>query len=298
MKQLLITFSFFFCISNSFSQTKTTKPAVNKPKTTAGKSKFISSKSKPVAAKPKSTKVSSSETAHSPILSQSKYPEMVCIDGGTFTMGQKWVYGAGISGDEDPPHQVTLPKYCIGKYEITQIQWLGIMGRNPSDFKGCPTCPIEQISWNEIQKFITKLNALTGKNYRLPTEAEWQFAAQGGNLSKGYKYSGDTAVSNVAWYCENNCKTTKPVGSKQPNELGIYDMSGNAVELCSDWYDKDYYEKSPTENPKGPAEGTAKVMRGGSWEDHEDRCRVSKRDKVTLDERCYHAGFRLAMDAE
>jgi formylglycine-generating enzyme required for sulfatase activity len=134
------------------------------------------------------------------------------------------------------------------------------MGSNSSRFKG-NDLPVENISWNDVQVFIKKLNALTGKNYRLPTEAEWEFAARGGKESKGYKYSGSNNIDEVAWYRTNSDNTTHPVGTKKPNELGIYDMSGNVWEWCNDWY-SDYSEASQI-NPTGPTSGTWRIIRGG-----------------------------------
>ncbi|MBO4741207.1 MAG: SUMF1/EgtB/PvdO family nonheme iron enzyme, partial [Bacteroidales bacterium] len=153
--------------------------------------------------------------------------------------------------------------------------------------------PVEQVSWDECNTFITKLNALTGKKFRLPTEAEWEFAARGGNKSKGYKYSGSNNIDEVAWYNENNDYTTHIVKTKQPNELGLYDMSGNVFEWCQDWYD-DYNRGSQT-NPKGASEGSYRVLRGGSWDDNARDCRVSNRDYGTPDHRFHDLGFRLAL---
>ena len=172
--------------------------------------------------------------------------------------------------DEKPTHQVTLTQdYYMGKYEVTWAQWRKVMGSNPSNLKNCDNCPVENVSWNSMQNFITKLNAeLLKKNpaqwrrYRLPTEAEWEYAARGGNKSKGYKYVGSNTIGEVAWYYTNT-KIPRPVGGKKANELGLYDMSGNVGEWCSDWK-RDYKSTSVT-NPKGPAKGTKRVVRGGSW---------------------------------
>jgi formylglycine-generating enzyme required for sulfatase activity len=169
-------------------------------------------------------------------------PEMVLVEGGTFNMGNK---------DFPSPHKVTLSSFSIGKYEVTQEQWEAIMGYNYSRFKDCKNCPVENVSWDEAQKFILKLNDATGKKYRLPTEAEWEYAARGGNKSKGYLFSGSNTLDDVAWYEENNGKKTHPVGTKTPNELGIHDMSGNVWEWCSDWYGD--YSSLPQTNPKGPS---------------------------------------------
>jgi formylglycine-generating enzyme required for sulfatase activity len=167
------------------------------------------------------------------------------------------------------------------------------MGSNPSYFSGCDNCPVENVSWNDAQDFIRKLNQQTGKNYRLPTEAEWEFAARGGNKSKGYKYAGGNYRSNVAWYYDNSGGKTHAVGQKQANELGIYDMSGNVWEWCGDWYG-DYSSSSQT-NPKGPSYGSSRVLRGGGWDFDASDCRVSSRDDLAPGYRDYYDGFRLVL---
>lgn len=187
--------------------------------------------------------------------------DMVYVEGGTFTMGATSEQGSDAYSDESPAHSVTVSDFYIGKYEVTQAQWRAVMGSNPSNFKG-DNLPVEQVSWNDIQKFITKLNTMTGKTFRLPTEAEWEYAARGGNQSKGYKYSGSNTLDNVAWYYNSGGKT-HPVGQKQPNELGLYDMSGNVWEWCQDWYGS--YSSSSQTNPTGPSSGSYRVLRGGDW---------------------------------
>ena len=186
---------------------------------------------------------------------------MVWVEGGTFRMGATSEQGGDAESDEKPVHSVTLSGYYIGKTEVTQALWKAVMGNNPSRFKG-DNLPVEWISWNDCQEFIRKLNALTGQHFRLPTEAEWEFACRGGNNSRGYKYSGSNYIGNVAWYGNSGDKT-HPVGTKAPNELGIYDMSGNVWEWCADWYG-DYSSGAQT-NPKGPYGGSYRVYRGGSW---------------------------------
>ena len=188
--------------------------------------------------------------------------DMVRVEAGTFTMGatpeMKDPYK-----DDKPTHQVTLTNdYYIGKYEVTQALWKAVMGNNPSNFKG-DNLPVEQVSWDDCQKFLSKLNRITGKTFRLPTEAEWEYAARGGNKSRGYQYSGSNNLSDVAWYEDNSGEKTHAVGTKQPNELGIYDMSGNVWEWCQDWFGE--YSSSSQTNPTGANSGYSRVRRGGFW---------------------------------
>jgi hypothetical protein len=216
-------------------------------------------------------------------------PEMVYIEGGTFWMGSS---AEGAESDEAPIYQVTLSSYCIGKYEITQAQWKAIMGSNPSKFKG-NNLPVENISWYDAQEFITRLNSATGKNYDLPTEAEWEFAARGGNKSQSYTYSGSNNIDEVAWYDSNSGEETHPVGTKMSNELGIYDMSGNVLEWCSDWYDT--YPSSAWTDPYSPSTGLYRVLRGGSWYSNAQYCRSANRDNDFYGDRYSNIGFRLVL---
>ena len=218
--------------------------------------------------------------------------EMVRVQGGTFTMGATAEQGSDTYDDKKPTHQVTLSSYSIGKTEVTQALWQAVMGSNPSNFKGS-NLPVEQVSWEDCQTFIRKLNAITGKNFRLPTEAEWEYAARGGDKSRGYKYSGSNTLSNVAWYYDNSAFKTHPVATKAPNELGIYDMSGNVWEWCSDWYGS--YSSSSQYNPTGPNSGSYRVDRGGGWNLSAGLCRVSYRDYSYPSFRRYYLGLRLAL---
>lgn len=194
---------------------------------------------------------------------------MVLVNGGSFDMGATSEQGSDASEDEKPVHRVTLSSYYIGETEVTQALWEAVMGNNPSSYKHGPNYPVENVSWYDCQEFIRKLNSLTGKVFRLPTEAEWEFAARGGNLSKGYKYAGSDVLDNVAWYTvkKSEISLSHPVSQKQANELGLYDMSGNVSEWCSDWYG-DYSSSSQT-NPAGPSYDyyqPYRVVRGGlSW---------------------------------
>ena len=215
---------------------------------------------------------------------------MIYVEGGTFNMGSN-----DGGEDEKPVHEVTVNSFYISKYEVTQKEWISIMGNNPSNFKG-DSLPVENVSWDKVQEFIKKFNQKTGKNYRLPTEAEWEYAARGGKKSKGYKYSGSNNINDVAWHSSNSSSKTHEVGTKQPNELGIYDMSGNVWEWCSDWYGENYYGSSPSNNPKGPNSGDYRVLRGGSWGDLDDLSRSAVRYSYDPGFRDYGLGFRLVQD--
>jgi formylglycine-generating enzyme required for sulfatase activity len=216
--------------------------------------------------------------------------DMVFVEGGTFTMGCTAEQGNDCDGDEKPAHLVTLSDFYIGKYEVTQAQWKAVMDSNPSYFKE-DNLPVEQVSWNDVQAFIKKLNTQTGKHYRLPTEAEWEYAARGGKESTGAKYSGSSSPDRVAWYGNYNGQT-HPVGTKAANELGIYDMSGNVYERCSDWYGN--YNSNTQTNPTGASSGSYRVFRGGSWYDNAQSVRVPSRYSDTPDVRSIDLGFRLA----
>lgn len=213
---------------------------------------------------------------------------MVQVNGGTFMMGNPDYQESGIP-NQGPVHQVTLSTFAIGQTEVTQELWVAVMGGNPSwcnginnasyhsnvtiDFGDNLQRPVENVSWNNCQTFISKLNQMTGKNFRLPTEAEWEYAARGGNKSQGYMYAGSNTLVDVAWYSYNayNVDINSPdygthtVATKQPNELGLYDMNGNVWEMCQDWYSGTYYSESPSTNPQGPSTGTTHVDRGGGW---------------------------------
>lgn len=219
----------------------------------------------------------------------------VQVAGGSFSMGSKE------KDDQKPVHTVSLSSFYMGETEVTQAQWRAVMGKNPRELhnKGCDDCPVERVSWNDVQKFIAKLNAKTGKKYRLPTEAEWEYAARGGTKSKGYKFAGSNDLSAVAWSNENADGNTHPVKTKKPNELGLYDMSGNVFEWCNDWYIDTYYKTSPPENPecKKNATGT-RVLRGGAWYVDPKYCQVAHRMKSAPKWSNFAYGFRLAMSTQ
>lgn len=218
--------------------------------------------------------------------------KMIWVEGGTFQMGGTEEQGRDAADDEKPVHSVTLNSYYIGQTEVTQMLWMAVMGSNPSCYKG-DNLPVEKISWDDCQMFITKLNQLTGQKFRLPTEAEWEYAARGGKQSNGYKYSGSNILHDVAWYSDYFNSKTHPVATKRPNELGLYDMSGNVWEWCQDRYGP--YVNSVQSNPKGPSLGSLRVNRGGSWLNFERNCRVSFRNFNMPSNADDFIGLRLAL---
>ena len=218
---------------------------------------------------------------------------MVKVEGGTFMMGEKHSLLGGI-GEDNEEHQVTLSSFSIGRAPVTQREWQAVMGNNPSHFKG-DDLPVESVSWDDCQEFIRKLNKMTHMNFRLPTEAEWEFAARGGNKSKNYKYSGSNNIDTVAWYNGNSDGKTHSICQKKPNELGLYDMSGNIWEWCQDWYDKNYYDNSPKINPCNNKKASRRVYRGGGWYSDVSSCRIAYRNNFTPTIRNYILGFRLAL---
>ena len=220
--------------------------------------------------------------------------KMVYVEGGTFTMGATAEQGLEALEGEKPAHKVTLSDYYIGETQVTQALWKAVMGDKPSRFKGGDNLPVEQVSWEDIvEKFIPALNRKTGRTFRLPTEAEWEYAARGGNRSKGYKYSGSDNIDEVAWYAGNSGDKTHPVRGKKANELGLYDMSGNVWEWCHDWYGE--YSSGAQTDPKGPDKGSCRVLRGGSWFNAARYCRVSSRPDYAPDHRNFCCGFRLVL---
>ena len=206
-------------------------------------------------------------------------------------MGATSEQGSDVSSDEKPTHSVTLSSYYICKYEVTQALWQAVMGSNPSYSKG-DNLPVECVSWNDCQTFIKRLNSYTGRNFRLPTEAEWEFAARGGNYSRHYKYSGSNNLDDVAWHGDNSDRT-HPVGTKRPNELGLYDMSGNVFEWCSDWYET--YSSYSQTNPTGPDSGSYRINRGGAFAYGASRHRSTDRNYSTPDTYYYFLGLRLVL---
>ena len=232
---------------------------------------------------------------------------IVQVAGGTFEMGCTWEQRPNCFKDEKPKHEVHVSSFGISKYEVTQIQWETVMGENPSEFQDCPNCPVESVTYDDVQKFLHKLNHITGNTYRLPTEAEWEFAARGGNKSKGFKYSGSDNINEVAWYREHfKYGKNIEVGLKKPNELGLYDMSGNVSEWCCDWFGEKYYKNSRKLDPKGPKTGDFKVARGGNLGTSEKMCRIACRCQsrpdfrrfIFEDSKSESIGFRIVLSNE
>jgi formylglycine-generating enzyme required for sulfatase activity len=248
-------------------------------------------------------------------------PEMVYVEGGTFTMGCTDEQGSDCDSDEKPAHQVTLNSFEIGKYEVTVSEYMAFVNATSSHYPEwletgskyhiktgsndlykklgegleAKKNPIVGISWEGAKAYAQWISAQTGETYRLPTEAEWEYAARGGNKSKGYKYAGtSSSLDAYAWYSSNSKSKTQPVGQKSPNELGLYDMSGNVYEWCQDWHSEDYYKSSPETNPQGPESGSDRVGRGGSWHDDAHNTRVSNRYNNNPDYRYNNLGFRLS----
>ena len=225
--------------------------------------------------------------------------EMIPVEGGTFLMGAQKTdndapgYDISAYAIEQPVHSVTVGNFLIGKFEVTQEQWMAAMsGENPSTMQG-EHLPVETVSWDQVQAFISILNEKSGLHYRLPTEAEWEFAARGGNKSEGYNYSGHSVLGACAWYYSNSEGSTHEVGGKEENELGICDMSGNVREWCNDWFS--YYSTDEVMNPVGPESGVTKMNRGGSWTTPAVNCRNTYRHTDYPNEAAQDLGFRLVL---
>lgn len=225
---------------------------------------------------------------------QNLIANMVRVEGGTFTMGATPEQGANADSRAKPAHSVTLSSFYIGKYEVTQEEWRAVMGKNSTNLYKDSKLPAVSINWTDCQEFINKLNKITGKKFRLPTEAEWEFAARGGIRSKYYMYSGGNNLESICWFKDNSDDKPHAVGTKVPNELGIYDMTGNVSEWCYDW--DGGYSSYSQKNPTGPSlSGSAHVVRGGYYHSSEWFLRVSHRDRHGTDSRNYGLGFRLAL---
>jgi sulfatase modifying factor 1 len=217
---------------------------------------------------------------------------MVYVKGGCFDMGD--IFDTGFS-DEKPVHTVCIGDFYLGKTEVTQKQWEDVTGSNPSKFQ-CADCPVERVSWINAQDFIKKLNEKTGMNYRLPTEAEWEYAARSGGLKEQWAGTNDEEkIGEYTWYGFTAKGVTHAVAGKTPNAIGLYDMMGNVWEWCADWYDKKYYEHSPSKDPQGPSEGKNRIIRGGGWRSKDKGLRTTDRnDFIPTSKKFTDIGFRLA----
>ena len=277
------------------------RPAATKPKPTVRKTQSRGSSAvRPKPAQPK--KADPINSLAEPLRSHLKklMADMVLVEGGTYMMGNP----DRDRNDEyakDVPHEVTLSSFYICKYEVTEALWTAVMGSNPSRHKLGDNYPVEQVNWYDCQDFVEKLSELTGRHFRLPTEAEWEYAARGGKRSRGYRYSGSYALDEIGWHVGNAHYYKREVGTKKPNELGLYDMTGNVSEWCQDKLDIEYYHHSPSINPQGSDRSTYKdnrCFRGGSFCDEEkyDELKVYTRNTGMPPEEKYgHLGLRLAM---
>lgn len=305
VKQILTPILLLFSLTLSAQTTVVTGPK-KKPHTTAPakptpkpQQPKVSPKPQPTqpnpTPKPAAVRVYYDASSNSIVFGNNRY-KMVYVSGGSFTMGATSEQGSDAYSNEKPVHRVALSDYYIGQTEVTQALWQAVMGNNPSNWRG-DNLPVECVSWNDCQSFVEKLRSMTGRRFRLPTEAEWEFAARGGNYSRGYKYSGGSYIDDVAWYNSNSNSKTHAVATKQANELGIYDMSGNVWEWCSDWYDSNYYKNSESNNPLGDYTGscTYRVYRGGSWRYDARPCRVSGRNFHTPGYNDNDLGLRLVL---
>lgn len=224
---------------------------------------------------------------------------MVPVKGGSYAMGATPEQQKSLT-DEQPAHKVVINDFLIGQTEVTQALWGVVMGDSKESYFNGYDLPVEQVSWNDCQLFIQKMNqAFEGKTYgrkfRLPTEAEWEYAARGGNKTKNTIYSGSDNAEDVAWFFSNSNFSTHPVGSKKPNELNLYDMSGNVAEWCQDWYSSTYYDETPSTNPSGPNAGSGRVVRGGAWGRNSASLRISARSSSSPDSRQNFIGIRLVL---
>jgi formylglycine-generating enzyme required for sulfatase activity len=218
--------------------------------------------------------------------------EFVHVAGGEFLMGS-----SGTDPNESPPHSVRIRPFYLARLELLQSHWEKVMGTNPSRFAPCPECPVEQVSWEDVQEFLRRAGTLTGHPFRLPTEAEWEYAAGGGAEHQVWPgTNSESETGEFAWYSGNFSGKTRSSGAKIPNLFGVYDMAGNVAEWCSDWYGPDYYSHSSGLNPGGPSSGSRRVVRGGSWLSGPRDIRVARRSRRSPDARSPSLGFRLALD--
>ena len=309
MKSIIIMFMLCLVAVTVSAQGIIRRPAATKPKPTVRKPQSRGSSAvRPKPAQPK--KADPINSLAEPLRSHLKklVADMVLVEGGTYMMGNP----NGDWDDEyciDVPHKVTLSSFYICKYEVTEALWTAVMGSNPSDHKLGDNYPVERVNWYDCQDFVEKLSELTGRHFRLPTEAEWEYAARGGKRSRGYRYSGSYNLDEIGWYADNSrayswytLGTKKEVGTKKPNEQGLYDMTGNVAEWCQDKLGNDYYRHSPTTNPQGPdmsSEKDNRCFRGGSVCDNDkyDYLKVYHRPRGGMppEIKSFYIGLRLAM---
>ena len=309
MKSIIIMFMLCLVAVTVSAQGIIRRPAATKPKPTVRKPQSRGSSAvRPKPAQPK--KADPINSLAEPLRSHLKklVADMVLVEGGTYMMGNP----NGDWDDEyciDVPHKVTLSSFYICKYEVTEALWTAVMGSNPSDHKLGDNYPVERVNWYDCQDFVEKLSELTGRHFRLPTEAEWEYAARGGKRSRGYRYSGSYNLDEIGWYADNSrayswytLGTKKEVGTKKPNEQGLYDMTGNVAEWCQDKLGTDYYRHSPTTNPQGPdmsSEKDNRCFRGGSVCDNDkyDYLKVYHRPRGGMppEIKSFYIGLRLAM---
>ena len=300
MKHLCRAFLFLLCLALAAEADGQGiikhNPTINRNART-GKTEAARSKTKPATARNKQTSAKPTFASEW----KSLYYSFVYVRGGTFQMGAT-PQMKNPDPDEFPVHTVTVDGFFISKYEVTQALWEAVMGSNPSKVKG-PNLPVTNVSWTDCQTFLSRLTALaqaksgySGISFCLPTEAQWEFAARGGNVSKGYQYSGSNSLEDVAWYGGNSSNMTHVVGTKRANELGLYDMSGNVWEWCQDW--NSAYSSSPKTNPIGALKGRSHMSRGGSWYDEMMECRSSNRISYDPDYRYYCLGLRLTLSED
>jgi formylglycine-generating enzyme required for sulfatase activity len=232
-----------------------------------------------------------------PAVALNRSIDMVSIKGDCYTMGSD---DPAAPPNEKPAHNVCVKDFSLGKFAVTQSQWISVMGKNPSSHADCgDLCPVENVSWNDIQAYLRRLNRVTGKTYRLPTEAEWEYAARSGGKNERWAGTSDQkALGEYAWYLNNAKFVVHPVGLKKPNGLGLYDMTGNVWQWVSDWYEDDSYVKSRQDNPQGPNNGRTRVLRGGYWGDNASLVSVTRRIGLLPDAKSPGYGFRLAQSVE
>ena len=232
-------------------------------------------------------------------LPEGQQMELVWVEGGTYTMGSNEARGVDKRYESTrPEHTVHVGGCYVGRYEVTQAQWRVVMGENPSHFSGNDSLPVEQVTWTDAQRFVALLSQMTGHRFRLPTEAEWEYAARGGNRADGQPYAGcdRNRLPEYAWFCVNSDGHTHPVGRLMPNTLGLYDMGGNVAEWCSDWMAP--YTDSEQKDPRGPKDGDSRILRGGHYNSTSPGCAVFDRGWYVPTGKTEYYGLRVVMEPD